>query len=63
VLALQADVAGAIAKGVQAAVKGMPGADGRLLPVTVPKAVSTTGRSPSSAGETPSSVSPTRPVQ
>ena len=63
VLALQADVAGAIAKGVQGALKGMPDADGKVLPVTVPKAVSTTGSSPSSAGETPSSVSPARPVQ
>lgn len=62
VLALQADVAGAIAKGVQGALKGMPSADGRPLPVLVPKPVSTTGSSPSSVGESPSSVSPTRPA-
>src|SRR5688572_6819702 len=37
VLALQADVAGAIAKGVQGALKGMPSADGRPLPVLVPR--------------------------
>jgi len=63
VLALQADVAGAIAKGVQEALKGMPGADRRLLPVTVPKPLATSGSSPSSGGESPSSVSPPRPVQ
>jgi TolB-like protein len=66
VLALQADVAGAIAKGVQEALKGMPGmpgADGKLLSVTVPKPVSTSGSSPSSGGESPSGVSPARPVQ
>ena len=66
VLALQADVAGAIAKGIQEALKGMPGmpgADRRPLPVTVPKPLATSGSSPSSGGESPSSVSPARPVQ
>jgi len=66
VLALQAEVAGAIAKGVQEALKGMPGmpgADRKLLPVTVPKPLATSGSSPSSGGESPSSVSPPRPVQ
>ena len=63
VLALQADVAGAIAKGVQEALKGVPGADRRLLPVTVPKPLATSGSSPSSGGESPSSVSPARPLQ
>ena len=63
VLALQADVAGAIAKGVQEALKGMPGADRRPLPVTVPKPLATSGSLPSSGGESPSSVSPAHPVQ
>ena len=65
VLALQADVAGAIAKGVQEVLKGMPGTPGgdrRTLPVTVPKPLATSGSSPSPA-ESPSSVSPARPVQ
>ena len=63
VLALQADVAGAIAKGIQEALKGRPGVDGRQLPATASRPVSTSGSSPSSGGESPSSVSPARPVQ
>ena len=61
-LALQADVAGAIAKGVREVLKGMPDANGSRRPVTVPKPVPTSGGSPSS-GDNPSSVSLARPAQ
>ena len=62
VLALQADVAGAIAKGVQEVLRGMPGADGSRLPVRAQKPVPTTGSSPSS-GDSPSIIPPARPAQ
>ena len=62
VLALQADVAGAIAKGVHDVLRGMTGADGSRLPVKVSRPVPTTGSSPSS-GDSPSIIPPARPAQ
>ena len=60
VLALQADVAGAIAKGVQEVLRGMPGADGSRLPVRAQKPVPTTESSPS-PGDSPPSIPPSSP--
>ena len=60
VLALQADVAGAIAKGVQEVLRGMPGGNGSRLPVRAQKPVPPTESSPS-PGDSPPSIPPSSP--